>query len=155
MEKLLLPHRFKKVGWILFIPALILGLVLMFNGFAGLGWEIKTLTFSNHIDEPFNLSFQKVDITNTLAGTLLIVSCLLIGFSKEKNEDEYIQSLRLSSLLWAVIVNYTVLLIAFLFFFDFAFLYVMIYNMFTVLLLFVFRFNFLLFKSKSLLAYEK
>ena len=40
---------------------------------------------------------------------------LLVSFSKEKNEDEFITEIRLSSLLWAVCVSYTLLLVAFLF----------------------------------------
>ena len=88
-----------------------------------------------------------VHLINTIVGLLFIAGGLLVGFSKEKNEDEYISRLRLSSLLWAVLVNYALLSVAFVFVYDTAFLSVMVYNMFTVLIIFIIRFNYILFRS--------
>ena len=80
---------------------------------------------------------------------------MMVGFSKEKNEDEYIANLRLSSLMWAVWVNYVLLLLCFIFVYGMGFLHVMIYNMFTVLIIFIGRFNLILFKNKMISADEK
>jgi hypothetical protein len=80
---------------------------------------------------------------------------MMVGFSKEKNEDEYIANLRLSSLMWAVWVNYALLLLSFIFVYGMGFLHVMIYNMFTVLIIFIGRFNLILFKNKMISADEK
>jgi hypothetical protein len=71
----------------------------------------------------------------------------MVGFSKEKIEDEYIASIRMNALVWAVFVNYSLLIVAFIFIYDLSFLNVMAYNMFTVLLLFIIRFHYLLFKK--------
>jgi biotin transporter BioY len=86
---------------------------------------------------------------------VFIIGALLVGFTKEKHEDEFIAELRLSSIFWAVWVNYIILLAAFLFVYGTPFLTVMIYNMFTVLIIFIVRFNFLLNKSTKAVPDEK
>jgi len=78
-----------------------------------------------------------------------------VSFSKEKNEDEFIAEIRLSSLLWAVCVSYTLLLVAFLFVYGSPFFEVMIYNMFTVLIIFIVRFNYILYKNTRTVSDEK
>jgi hypothetical protein len=80
---------------------------------------------------------------------------MFVGFSKEKREDEFIEKIRLSSLLWAVWVNYGLLTLGFLFFFNMAFIYVMVYNMFTVLIIFIVRFNYILYKNNKTVLDEK
>ena len=96
-----------------------------------------------------------VEMFNTIVGIFLIVSLLLVGFSKERIEDEYVKSLRLSSLQWAVVVNYIILIAAFLFVYDLDFMYVMIFNVFTVLIIYVARFNILLYMNSKKLKNEE
>lgn len=155
--KLLLPNKFKMIGWWLFIPAIILGVILSFTGF-DVSW-LPAKVFAIFNDDVFMknqfFSFIQIDITNTVAGVLFIVGAVFVGFSKEKREDEFIAKLRLSSLLWAVCVNYILLLLAFLFVYGTAFLNVMIYNMFTVLVIFIVRFNYILYKNSKTAPDEK
>ena len=73
----------------------------------------------------------------------------------EDNEDEFIEKLRMTSLLWAVFVNYILLLVSFLFIYGTAFLNVMIYNMFTVLIIFIARFNYILYQNRKSVEYEE
>ena len=80
---------------------------------------------------------------------------LTIKAEKEKNEDEYIAGLRLSSLLWAVFVSYVLLLAAFLLVYGSPFLDVMVYNMFTILIIFITRFNYLMYKNSKTVSDEK
>jgi hypothetical protein len=156
-HKLLLPNKYKLIGWILLIPSTILGLYLSFNNFNG--FDITVKTFAIFSDESLGksqfLAFTKADLTNTIVGVLFIIGALMVSFSKEKNEDEFIANLRLSSLLWAVLVNYFLLLIGFLFVYDLAFINVMMYNMFTVLIIFIIRFNYILYKNNKMVSDEK
>ena len=71
---------------------------------------------------------------------------MLIAFAKEKVEDEFISKLRLTSLLWAISINYILLLIGILTVYGLDFLNVLFYNMFTPLVIFIIRFNFLYYK---------
>src|SRR5438034_604935 len=68
-----------------------------------------------HLEDLSTFSFRNTNITNTIVGAGFLIGALLVSFSKEKNEDEFIAEIRLSSLLWAVCVSYTLLLVAFLF----------------------------------------
>jgi hypothetical protein len=157
LNKLLLPNKFKLLGWCILIPTTIVGLILSFTNFDT--FPIKAKTFAIFNDEFFGKSqsfgFIETNITNTIVGALFIVGAIFVGFSKEKREDEFIAKLRLSSLLWAVWVNYFLLFLSFLFVYGTAFLTIMLYNMFTVLIIFIIRFNYILYKNSKTVSDEK
>jgi len=145
-KSLLFSHKYKKIGWGMLVFTLPLGLWVIWKDFEFQWLSSKVYNlFPSSIFKNYG-HIVSVNLTNTLIGVLFIVGALLVGFSKEKIEDEYIATIRLNALLWAVFINYTLLIICFLLIYDMSFLHVMIYNMFTVLLLFIFRFHYLLFK---------
>jgi hypothetical protein len=76
----------------------------------------------------------------------LPLTLLVWGYSQQKNEDEFISTLRLESMQLAVYVNYAVLLAANLFLFFTDFMLVMFLNLGTIALFFVLRFNYILWK---------
>jgi hypothetical protein len=157
-QKMLLPNGFKKIGWFLLVPSAVLGFIIMLSDLEQ-RLSLKTKVFALYNGEFLSSEKQfgiiNTDITNTLVGVIFIRGALMIGFSKEKKEDEFIANLRLSSLLWAVWVNYILLLLSFIFIYGTGFLSVMIYNMFTVMIIFIGRFNFILFKYKMSSPNEK
>jgi len=141
--KLLLPGGFKKIGVALFIPALVLGIMNQFFEF-----QFDFLTI--HFDRSGMKHFLDEDInfTDELALTGLIIGMLLMAFSREKNEDEYISRIRLESLQWAVILNYALLILATWFVHGFSYVLVMMYNMLTVLFIFLIRFHIVLARER-------
>lgn len=143
-SSLLLPHRYKLIGFLILIPSLVLGIAVMFYDF-----KIDFLTIKNPIKTTDLLSGGSLNFTDEIALTGLIVGLLFIAFAREKQEDEYIRSLRLESLQWAVLVNYILLLIATWVVHNFAYLDVMVYNMLTVLLFFIIRFSVMLRRNKN------
>lgn len=153
---LLLPNKYKKVGWIILLPSIVLGVLVAIGEFDGFSimFNVFALAYDNDL---FNnkIGVFNTDITNTLAGILCIIGALLVSFSKEKREDEFIANLRLTSLLWAVLVNYGLLLFCFIFIYGISFLHVMVYNMFTVLIIFIIRFNYLLNRSSKMAVDEQ
>lgn len=156
-SELLLPNKYKLIGWCILIPATIVGLILSIKDMETFRFNSKALAIVN---EPLMSSteFFKVingNITPTIVGILFIAGAMMVGFSKEKKEDEFIAKVRLSSLLWAVWVNYFLLFLSFLFVYGFSFITVMMYNMFTVLIIFIFRFNYILYKSSKSASDEK
>lgn len=156
-QKLLLPNKFKKIGWFILIPSVISGIILMTSDHGT--FEINTTVFAIYANEILGqthyFSFVKTEIVSTLVGVLFIFGGLLVGFSREKNEDEYISNLRLNSLLWAVLVNYLLLLFMLLFIYGLGFLNVMVYNMFTVLVIFIAKFNYSLFRNSKSVSNEE
>ncbi|HMN33685.1 MAG: hypothetical protein IT215_02000 [Chitinophagaceae bacterium] len=154
---LLLPNKYKIIGWFILIPTTIFSIILMFNDFNLFKLDAKVFAIFNNeiLGESQYFKFIDVDITNTVVGILLIIGALLVGFSKEKIEDEFISNLRLSSLLWAVFINYILLLFSFLFIYGVGFINVMLYNMFTVLIIFIARFNYVLYVNYKNMSDEK
>lgn len=162
-NSLLLPARFKMIGWGILIPATLAGLFSAIKGFQISWLHVKVFalfggdSFSpgNEIAKNQNFTFITTDITLTLIAVLFLVGALIVSFSKEKIEDEFITKLRLSSLLWSVWVHYILLLVAFIFVWGFSFMDVMIYNMFTILIIFIIRFNYILYKNSKTVTDEK
>ena len=160
--KFLLPHRFKKAGWLLFIPGL----------FSGLLWLIFEIDYQSNLIRIFELrvpaivadvgindlryfTIMKTNLLPTIIGLLVITGGLLVAFSKEKYEDEYIAQTRLESLLWASYVNYGIIFLTFLFVYGFVFYWVLVFNLFTLLLFFIIRFNWVLIRLRKEGEYEK
>lgn len=158
LKQILLPNRFKLVGWILLVPSAIVGFMLMLSDLES-KLKINSKVFALYNDEIMgsgrHTGIISTDITNTLVGVFFILGAMMVGFSKEKKEDEYVANLRLSSLMWAVWVNYVLLLLSFIFIYGMGFFHVMIYNMFTVLIIFIGRFNIILLKNKMISTDEK
>ena len=156
-RNLLLPNRFKKIGWFILVPATVLGIILGINDFAAQWWWARVFAIANDGTDSHMLYFgsRLTNMTNTVIGTFFIIGALLVGFSKEKNEDEFIAEIRLSSLLWAVCLNYILLLFAFLLVYGSPFFEVMVYNMFTTILIFIIRFNYLLYRNSKTAPDEK
>ena len=92
MKNYLFPRYFQIAGWILFIPSLITGVLLLLNiiGFSG----------------STEIAVNDAAIIGTTIGTLFIIC------SKERLEDEMTRSIRLNSLLKSLYVYKGVLVLA-------------------------------------------
>lgn len=149
----LLPYRVKRLGWIILLPSLLLGVMVMYFEFEIPGFEltIPYSTFLSGKSMPNNL-------TDELVAIIVIVSLALIAFSEEKEEDEWVSKIRLESLQWGVYANYILLILAILFVYDMHFFEALVYNMYTILILFISRFNYVLrvkFNPNRIQAHEK
>ncbi len=156
--RFLFSNKYKKIGWLILIPALIAGLsawLFEFN-FDSL---LQTKVFAIINEDIFSSSgmFKVIEngVFDELVSIFIILGGILVGFSKERDEDEFIASLRSESLVWATYVNYGVLLLTILFVFGMSFFWVLVFNMFTMLLFFILRFNLLLYRNKKSLAHEE
>ncbi len=90
MKNLLFPNKCQPVGWILFIPSLILGIM-------------RLLGF-------MDVNGVREIIINDIAIIGIVLGALFIVCSREKIEDELTRSIRLSSLLNSIYF-YAILLI--------------------------------------------
>lgn len=153
----LFPNKYKKIGWLILIPSMLIGLAILVLEYEPefLDFNIPSIFIFESLSGEFTFKMINNNILNELLMILVIVSSLFVGFSKEKEEDEYISKIRLESLVWAVYVNYGILLISALFLFDFSFLWVMILNMFTVLFFFIIKFNWKVHQIKKTTNYEE
>ncbi len=140
----LFPYRFKKIGWIIFIPSAVLGFLYLFFDFTPDILSAKAL----FIDSKDMFSMSNNNLIDEISGVLIITGLLMIAFSKEKNEDEYISKIRLESLVRAVYINYIILIIGMIFIYGTNFLFLLIFNMFTILIFFIIRFKWFLYQLK-------
>ena len=151
--KFLLPYTYKNVGWILLAVSALVWIYLNATGqeeLSFLEWSVFSIAGNYFLtDDSSFFTLIRANVTATLLGSLFLIGGLLVSFSREKMEDEFIAKLRLESFQWAFLVNYILLFLAFLFIYGMDFFYVMIYNMFTVLILFILRFRYLLYSHKK------
>lgn len=152
----LFPAQFQKFGWMLLVPFGILFLIFMFgcDNILGQPWEITVFTITNDAGflgannaEAFSLT--RNNIFDEVAFIGLIISLILIAFSKEKDEDEFISQIRLNSLVWALLTNYGILILVELFVYGTSFLPLLYLNLILILVLFVIKFRIALYKLKK------
>lgn len=154
--KFLISHKFRKIGWILLIPSLVLGMLVLFDNFSlsildGRMFTIYDSGAGPLTDDKQTLPwFRIIDVnfTQTIVGIFNIIVLLLIAFSKERVEDEFISKMRLEALVKATYVNYGLLIFCFIFFYNLDFLMVMIFNIFTILIFFIIFFNYSVYQSQ-------
>lgn len=157
-SRFLFGHKYKLLGWFLFVIGLVLGVILMISEYDYPNWEVSVFPLiGEKVFFSSNPAFEWNDnnISDEIASLLIIIGGILVSFSKTKDEDEYISKIRMESLIWATYVNYFILILAVLFVFDMSFFSVLIYNMFTVLFFFMIRFHYLLYKSKKVIVDEE
>lgn len=147
--KFLFPNYFRIIGWILLFPSFLLSIIFYNYELPFLKCKVFAL-ISEDIFEPSKyFSVIETNVTNELFGILLIVAAVFVAFSREKNEDEYISKIRMESLIWAVYVNYGLLILCFILFYGFSFLNIMLYNLYTILIFFIIRFYFMKYKLRK------
>ena len=147
---LLIAHRWKTLGWILTLPALIAGIYLFSLDNIDYvqvhipNWLARFMWIDHFMSDNGSTDGVDLFLLDEIISLSLLSGLLLLAFSKEKVEDEWIQKVRLESLQWSVLIN-TLLLMGFtIFAHGIPFLTVMVYNMFTPLLIFVGRFYWIL-----------
>lgn len=147
----LLPNRYKPVGWILFALGIVAGIAFLIKAeeIAFFDLKVPVLFSDGFFSHQVFCSFVNNNILDEIAALLIISGALLVMFSKEKNEDEFIASIRLNALSWATVVNYAILLIAICFVYDFSFFWILVFNMFTILFIFLLRFYWLMYQSSK------
>ena len=142
-KRILLPNYFKRLGYILVLPFLGLGI-------AYIGWDYTVSWLDYHALQKGLLDFNNTNFTDEFAAIGLIISLFFIAFSKEKIEDEAIQFFRIEALQWAVYANYGVLLLAVIFCYGTLFFTIMTINLFTVLFIFILRFRYVLYQHNKI-----
>lgn len=149
----LFPHWMKFLGWIVFLPALLIHLLSLIN-IIQLDDYLNIKIFALYSDDFAEKAGYFHTIKNSFADEVLtistIVGAIFIGFSKLKIEDEYTTKIRYESLVWATYFNYILILLFTIFIFGISYLNVLTYNMFTFLIFFILRFHFRLYQLKKI-----
>lgn len=121
MKNILFPSNFRIIGWILFIPAIIAGALNFFFVLSPSGL-LKT-------------------IINDAILIGIVLGALLIICSKERQEDEMIRAIRLSSILNALYANVIIFIMGTLFINGIEYLRFITFNFGLLPLIFVFIYS--------------
>jgi hypothetical protein len=153
----LLPHSYKRIGWLMLATALIGTLLVELFGAIPLftSFTLPALIDSTTIESFRILHLIEDDIHFELFCVLVIIGCLFVAFARLKTEDEYTSKIRLESLVWATYVHFGFVLLSSLFVYGLLYLNVLLINTFTILFLFIIRFEYCLHKSKRQLRNEE
>jgi hypothetical protein len=150
----LLPNRLKILGWIILVPALILGVMVLYFQFEIPGFSVSLPFYKGFLsDQP-----MVNNLTDELVSIIVMVALIMIAFSEERLEDEWVSKVRLESLQWSVYANYVLLILCILVIYDVHFFQALVYNMYTVLIVFILRFNYVLrvtFNPNKIEVHEK
>ena len=154
----LFPNKFKNLGWILFIPGLLLFITSSIFPI-DLDKYLKIKVFAIYEDtigqKPGFFKIIEDSFSYELLTIFIIIGGILICFSKLKNEDELITKIRYESLVWATYFNYILILFFTVFVYGMPFLTVIVYNVYTVLIFFMIRFHYMLYKLNKSSSYDE
>ncbi len=138
----LLPFYHKLLGLAFVVIGVIAGIASLYFGLSPEWLAVKT-----HAELPYMNTQNLID---EVALTLILIGLMAVAFSRERAEDEFVNHIRLHSLLWSVIIYFTIVLVSVWVFYDDAFWSVMIYHLFMPLVFYIvlFRLNYWM-KMKS------
>jgi FlaA1/EpsC-like NDP-sugar epimerase len=130
------------------IPALAAGIAVLFFDWQ---WSLLDVQLPNWLPGVEGSLFKpsKNNLTDELALSIVLLGSLIMCFSAEKQEDEFIRHTRLQSIQWAVLINYAVLLMAVWLVYNENFWYVMILSMLTIPFIFLLRFHWVLYRQNQ------
>jgi hypothetical protein len=148
-SRFLFPNKFKKIGWLLFVPSVIITvLISLFHINSDEYFNVNV--FAIYADAFMSKTEYFKIIKNSIVDEILVISMIiggiLIGFSKLKVEDEMISKIRYESLVWATYLNYGLILFFTLFVYGMSYLNILFHNLFTLLLFFMIRFHYMIYK---------
>jgi hypothetical protein len=141
----LFPNKYKKIGLLLFVAGftlLIMGLLFDVDvELSSLDIKMPVIVNNPIFSERHYFQIVETNITIQIIILSIIIGGLLLGFSKERVEDELIRDIRNKSLVWAVYLNYSLLILSLFVLVDLDMFTMIVLNVFTLLLFFIIRFE--------------
>lgn len=139
MNNLLLPYRWKFAGIALTFAGLVSSVFYIFFDFR---FQMPVFAVYSAFLETKIFAFFSTNFSEELTLLLLICGIGLIVFSKEKNESDALDSLRLKAFAKALIANIIFLLFSVLFVYGGGFIAILVINIFSIFIFYLFFFYF-------------
>ena len=149
----LFPHRFKWIGWSLFLPFALLFFVgpMCTNAIDDDLISFPTLVIEagfQHDAELF-VGVQREGMFDEICIVAMSLGLLFVAFSREKDEDEYVEHLRLHSFVWAIKANTVLLILGTWFFFGGLYLWFILFWLISLFLIYIAKFQWELRKMRK------
>ena len=158
--RMLLPRGFKTAGICLLIIGVVLGVLYCIVPEAvEFSWnDIRELFGASRIpvqNELFGGYSAEYDLSITVISLLMVVAGVFIGFSRNKEEDEFIEQIRFESLILSVYLNSIILVVCLFWVWGLKFLPVMFCSLFSVLYIFIICFYIRMLINKKTMRNEE
>lgn len=147
----LFPTVMKKVGWCMFVPSAIVLILVITDVLSDELVSFPTLLIGDVGLFSGNQSMVTLGTEGMLyeiATLFVALSLLFISFSKEEEEDEYVENIRMRSFVWAIKSNTLLVILGTWFIFGTLYLELMIVFMYSMFLFFICKFNYELYKLR-------
>ena len=125
----LLPRSFRLWGLILTFSGTILGVMRFYFGVKPGIFDQKVFAVYSVFLETKTMRIIKNQMIEEIVGILLIIGLFLIAFTREKIENQQVNSFRLKAFFISIYINTAFLIASLLFTFGFAFVYMMILDL--------------------------
>jgi len=145
-NKILLPHHWQLIGFMIFLVGFLGGLSFMIFNWE---WEPLRVILPKWLPGIGSGLFNPAtnNLTDEISLSMTLLGLCLICFSAEKVEDEFIRHNRLQSLQWALLINFVVLFVATWVVYNDGYWYVIITAMVTMPMIFLIRFRWMLYRN--------
>ncbi|WP_337873201.1 hypothetical protein [Ignavibacterium sp.] len=152
ISRFLIPHKYKIVGIVLLILGIISAYLRFYLGIKPSYLNLPVFAFySSFLDTK---TFQVItnNISEEIVSLILLLGLLLINFSKEVVENDKVNSIRLFSFVSSVLLNSVILIFSVLFIYGFAFVNVLMFNIFSQMIIYQIIFRILFIKNQKALS---
>jgi hypothetical protein len=146
VKSFLLSGKYRPVGLVLILAGITL-LILKFK----FNWkpdflELKIFAFYSFYIEAKSFTFITHQVIEEIGGVLLLSGMFMVAFSREKEESELLDALRLKAFLLTSYLNLIYLLISVLFFYGFGFVGALTFYMVFWLASYILSFRYLVYR---------
>lgn len=147
--RFLLPHRFRFVGAFLFISGLVAVYLRFWLGIKPASLTLPVFSVYSTFLETKTFHIITNNISEEITALFLIIGLLLLNFSKESSETDLTNHFRFNALFYSMLANSIFLIIATLFIYGFAFVNILMLNMFSQLMFYQIIFRILIYRNKT------
>jgi hypothetical protein len=148
-SSILLPRGFRPVGIVFVVAGVVLLVIRFYYGIKPEIFNLKVFAvFSSYLESKY-FELVKNQMIEEFGGILLLSGLFMIAFSREREEQEWMNGIRLRSFFITVYINTVFLILAILLTFGFGFVYMIILNLVLWLLIYIVTFRLLLFFKRE------
>lgn len=146
---ILLPGKFKAAGYIFVLIGIVLGIIRFYFDIKLKIFDVKVFAVYSKYFESNYFKIIPNHISEELIALFLLTGLLFICFSKEKNENEQLNQIRLKSLILAIYLNTAFILFSFIFIYGLVFINILVINLISPFIFYLIIFNWFKYKQIS------
>lgn len=147
---LLLPRKFRVVGYILTTLGIFLGILRFYFGIKLKIFDINVFAVYSKYFETNYFKIISNHFSEELTALLLLIGLFFVAFTKEKFENIQLNQIRLKSLIITFYINTGFLIFSFLFIYGFVFINILVINLFSPFIIYIIVFKIISVRSRRI-----